>query len=364
MMIYILFTLIIFLSIICYMNMRSTSIKNKLIENFENELYMDISEDDKQLYYTIIDTYELLLDRDPSEDELNYDFDQIKTNKSNLVDLHNKIKNSLEYKRLNDTQTNLASVPPGANNDVQDTQLVMSVLRELMPQSEPEYDNLYIDYVVMKYRSNNKDKDKLIEYLKKTPEYADYLKAFPSTKNDSDKNNSVGTESSECSTKKTDSDDTLKINSENLKESFEFSRPEIGKTTAKIVEKVKSKVDSLKKERVMDDIPEDEKSCVFYNQYKELQSSKQLSDYQHKRNMEQLKYHCNMSKVYANVDENLKLLPDQSWSVPQKHPPVCTSGNSCAVHDSVSQTGLIGTLLDDVSNNSKILPSFEYKESD
>lgn len=334
--------LILFLiisSVLCYINMRTTSIQNKLIEKFENELYMDISEDDKQLYYTIIDTYELLLDRDPTEDELNFDFDQIKTNKSTLVNLHNKLKGTMEYKRLNDVQFNSAIAPTNAHNDVQDYQLVSNVLKETMPLNETEQDPLYLDYLVLKYRGLGKDKTKFTEYVKKTPEYKDYKEILVDKKEYKEEQDSIVS---------TNEDE------------FSISRPEIGKTTSKIVKKGKDVVNEILNRR-RDDIPEDEKSCEFYHQYKELQSSKQLADYQNKRNMEELKYHCEMSKTYANVDDKNTLLPDQQWSVPQKHPPVCGDQN-CEVKDSLTQTGLIGTLLDDVANNSKLLPSFEYKE--
>ena len=78
--------------------------------------------------------------------------------------------------------------------------------------------------------------------------------------------------------------------------------------------------------------------------------------------MDRLKYECDMSKVYSNVNSNLVLKNDQQWSIPQKHVPVCTSQN-CQLTNSVSQSALIGTLLDDVEFNSKLLPSFEYKEN-
>ena len=336
-------TLFLVLSfILCYMNIKTTSIHNRLIEKFENELHMDLSEDDKQLYYTIIDTYELLLDRDPTEDELNFDFDQIKTNKSTLVDLHNKLKGTMEYKRLNDVQFNSAIAPTDANNDVQDYQLVSTVLKETMPLDETERDPLYLDYLVLKYRSLGKDKSKFTNYIKKTPEYNDYKEILVDKK----------------SPTPDDHEDTTTVSVDS--QTYSISRPEIGNTTSKIIEGSQTVVRTILNMK-NDDIPENEKSCEFYNQYKELQSSKQLADYQNKRNLEELKYHCEMSDTYANVDSNNLLLPNQQWSVPQKHPPVCGDQN-CTVNESLTQTGLIGTLLDDVANNSKLLPSFEYKE--
>ena len=158
-------------------NYKSNKIHKKLIESFQDELYMDLKEEDKKLYFGIIDTYELLLDRDPSEDELNFEFNEIKTKKHNLLDLHNNIKESMEYKRLNDIQQNTAYASTTSNNDIQDYNLIVHILKELMPASETEDDPIYIEFLVMKYRGMNKDKDKLIKYLKKTPEYQDYKKS-------------------------------------------------------------------------------------------------------------------------------------------------------------------------------------------
>ena len=352
MVLFLIFITFFIISIIfCYYNIKTTSIQNQLIENFENELHMNLSEDDKKLYYSIIDTYELLLERDPSEDELNYDFDQIKTNKITLVDLFNKLKNTMEYKRINDIQFNSAIAPTDAHNDVQDYQLVGNLLKEIMPLNDVDYDPLHIDFLVLKYRSVDKDKNKFIKYIKKTPEYKDYKELVgdkPKIKIETVKD-----------------DNQFKIPKKTkvrlLDQEFELSRPELGKATSKMVKKGEDLVDKLKGKRE-DDIPEYKKGCMFYRQYKELQSSKQLADYQRKRNLEELEYHCNLDE-YSNVDENNVLLEDQKWSVPQKHPPVCTNQN-CNVNDSLTQTNLIGTLLDDVANNGKILPSFKYEEVD
>jgi len=332
-------------------NYKSNKIHKKLIESFKDELYMDLSEEDKQLYFSIIDTYELLLDRDPSEDELNFEFNEIKTQKHSLLDLHNNIKKSMEYKRLNDIQQNTEFASTTSNNDIQDYNLIVHTLRELMPTSETEDDPIYIEFLVMKYRGMNKDKDKLIEYLKKTPEYQDYkisLKTQNKPKENIDK-------------KTTEETPSVKLIEKNTNVEHKISRPDLNKSTIKTV-KAKSKeyIDMLQEKLKKDDSVE-EQTCDFYKQYKALNEETMLSALQAKRNMDKMKYHCELSKTYSNVNSNMKLLPGQEWSVPQKRTPVCAS-QTCDINDSLSQSALIGTLLNEVEFNSKILPSFSYEE--
>lgn len=353
---------ILFFSIIalCVLNYKSDRLHRKLVESFKEEEDSTIellSEEDKTLYFSIIDTYELLLDRDPYEDELNLAFNDIKTKKSDLMKLHNKLKTSPEYRRLNDLQSNEAYAATDTHNDVQDYDAVVKVLKDTMPLVEHTEDPVHVEFLVMKYRSMEKDKDKLAEYLRKTPEYQDYLeieKTLEKTKKSDDKNKQA----------KEEGEDSVNLLDKKNNVEFKISRPNLNSKTLKTAKKeTKEFVDliqeKLKKDNKMD---EDEKSCDFYKQFQKLNGETMLSDVQKKRNLDQLKYHCDMSKMYANTDSNLVLLPDQKWSVPQQHPPVCTSQNNCSINDTYSQTALIGTLLNDAEFNSKLLPSFEYKE--
>lgn len=87
-----------------------------------------------------------------------------------------------------------------------------------------------------------------------------------------------------------------------------------------------------------------------------------LADIVQQRNLSELKdsyERSNKSKHY----EDLVLLPNQEWSVPQKHPPVCTS-KKCNIKPMIDQTALIGTLLDDADDTQvgSIMPKFVYKE--
>lgn len=73
-----------------------------------------------------------------------------------------------------------------------------------------------------------------------------------------------------------------------------------------------------------------------------------LSDEIHNRNREELRQICARNKLYSNfTDNDMVLLKDQSWTVPQKHPPVCVGGDA-KFNPLMTQTSLIGTLLGDI----------------
>ena len=100
------------------------------------------------------------------------------------------------------------------------------------------------------------------------------------------------------------------------------------------------------------------KSCPVYDQ----KSDETATDAFTKRNIDDLKNTCTRNKKYSDFDENLILLDDQRWSVPQYHPPVCVKGDA-KYQPTVDQTALIGTLLEDASKTKvgNILPLYPSK---
>lgn len=80
------------------------------------------------------------------------------------------------------------------------------------------------------------------------------------------------------------------------------------------------------------------------------------------RNISELK-HASDRSIKSKKYEDLVLIPNQQWSVPQKHPPVCTV-KKCDFQPLHDQTALIGTLLEDATNTEvgSIMPKFSYKE--
>ena len=95
-----------------------------------------------------------------------------------------------------------------------------------------------------------------------------------------------------------------------------------------------------------------------------MNKSDDLSELQNDRNFLELKYACERSKeIYANLDDDMVLLPDQKWNVPHKHPPVCTS-QKCAAIPLYEQSSLIGTLLSDANDSQigSIMPKFTFSD--
>lgn len=124
---------------------------------------------------------------------------------------------------------------------------------------------------------------------------------------------------------------------------FELKRPDLTKKT--LVEKKKDTVEN--------------RTC------KDLEDEHVLSKLISERNLQKLKYTCLRSKEkYANLDENMVLLPEQQWSVPQKQPEVCRMSGEFNYKPSIEQTALIGTLLDAAQDTEvgSIMPEFEYQE--
>lgn len=72
-----------------------------------------------------------------------------------------------------------------------------------------------------------------------------------------------------------------------------------------------------------------------------------LSNEINHRNRDELRQICERNKRFLSfTDKDMVLLKDQSWTVPQQHPPVCIGSNS-QFNPLMSQSSLIGTLLED-----------------
>lgn len=350
---------IIAICIVLFYYFQTKKIQKKIIEQFYEDETYNLSEDDKKVYFSIIDTYQMLLERDPSEDEINLDFNDIKTKKIDSTDLYKKLLNSSEYKRVNDIQDNSAFAPATAKNDIQDFTEMSMLLDSIMPENK-EKDPVHLEFLLMKYRSMNKEKDKFTTYIKATPEYKEYTELYEIEQPKINKDDIKTTNENIHTTIEKKETVSLIDNSNNVE--FKISRPDVGKSTLetkhtkKIPSPVKNVMNKLKNEMHI----EDENTCSFYQKFAEYNKDQKLSKLVNKRALEQLKYHCDLTKEYENLDKNMLLVDNQKWSVPQKHTPVCHS-QECTVQDMLDQSSLIGTLLEDTTNN-QIMPKFDYSE--
>lgn len=86
-----------------------------------------------------------------------------------------------------------------------------------------------------------------------------------------------------------------------------------------------------------------------------------LSNEINSRNRDELRQICERNKRFLSfTDKDMVLLKDQSWTVPQQHPPVCL-GSSTQFNPLMTQSSLIGTLLEDV--NPKTAPKSKSPKS-
>lgn len=357
---------ILFMGILILFCKLNTKFMNKrILETFEDqdELF-HISPADKSIYFEIIDSYQLLLSRDPEQYELNKYFNDIKNERITIEDVVKSLQASEEYERLNDNEDTSHLAPANTSPASEDRKNFDLMVETNIPQHS--FNTEFMDFLFSKYNKLNKDEKSFISYVKKTPEYIEIFKhketipeEIPSLEVIDPKKHKADPHvvieefvneeaNTEISKRNMDTEDDTKITiSECL--SMDIKRPTTDQLSDSGVKLILNEHKKLKRDSECETLP--------------LSKNKHLlSDKVAKRNLEQLKYHCELSKDYKNVNKDLTLLKDQSWSVPQKNTPVCYSA-TCDVADQTSQTSLLGTLLED-STNSKILPSFSFSEEE
>lgn len=383
--------LILCIFILCWVALRSRQCHKSLLESFKAEdelMHHDISEDEKYIYFLIIDLYQKNLNRDPHEEELKAHFESIRSNDRPLSDIYNEIVSTEEYNMLHNEDSNHARVH-STKQDVDDYDFVHTTLMEMMPEQQKIFyeknDRTYTTFLVSKYREFGRDKVQLKKYIVRTPEYAEYIERSKGTvdrkeggRRDEEivmmilKRELPGMHKKALSDTELRSDmiqiyvessrskvafvEKARAHPENTAQeergstlltegsTYVINRPDTRKSSSVRVGKSPS---SAKKPQ--------ESTCEFFKK------AQYLNNVQNRRNLEDQKYMCEMSKMYENVSEDMTLAPGHEWSVPQKRAPVCHTQASCDMHASRDQTSLIGTVLDSV--NDRILPSFQYKEN-
>lgn len=383
--------LILCIFILCWVALRSRQCHKSLLESFKAEdelMHHDISEDEKYIYFLIIDLYQKNLNRDPHEEELRAHFDSIRRNDRPLSDIYNEIVSTEEYNLLHNEDSKHGRAH-STKQDIDDYDLVHTTLMEMMPEQQKIFyeknDRTYTTFLVSKYREFGRDKVQLKKYIVRTPEYVEYIERSKGTvdvkegaRRDEEivmmilKRDVPGMYKKALSDAELRSDliqiyvessrskavfvEKVRSHPENtsraepgttlLTESstYVINRPDTRKSSSVRVGKAPSSVKSSQ-----------DSGCEFFKK------AQYLNNVQNRRNLEDQKYMCEMSKMYENVSEDMTLAPGHEWSVPQKRAPVCHTQASCDMHASRDQTSLIGTVLDSV--NDRILPSFEYKEN-
>ena len=383
--------LILCILILCWVALRSRQCHKTLLESFRAEddlMSHDISEEEKYIYFLIIDLYQKNLNRDPDEDELKAHFESIRRNDNTISDIYKNIVDTEEYNRLHKAESKHGSVY-NTKQDIDDYDFVHTTLMEMMPEQQKIFyeknDRTYTTFLVSKYREFGRDKAQLKKYIVRTPEYAEYVERAEGRVGGKEQDIRDGEmvmmilkRDLPVMYKKAEADAQLRsdliqmyIDSSRSKVAFvdkvrahplNTSRAEQGSTLVTQSSTYVINRPDTRKSSVMrvgkspsSVQKQDESSCAFFKK------AQYLNNVQNRRNLDDQKYMCEMSKMYENVSEDMTLAPGHEWSVPQKRAPVCHTQTACDMHASRDQTSLIGTVLDSV--NDRILPSFEYKEN-
>ena len=324
---------------------------NKKEDDDGDDVTKDDDDDgDKKINYQlkrqIIEMYVSYLQRPPTKEELHYlkklHFENDDNNQTTIRRAKVLFLSSESYKTKHPDLTLHDMNDPDTINYYDE--LVYNILKTEMPEETFSRDEL--DILAESYIKNGENVDKFVDDIKISNRYKKY--------------------------KATDTvfifDNYGKKSVEDEKEEVVVSRPHIGKATVKTNTSVRgsttdalktvtgSTTDALK----TDTISKETKQCLEYNK-----KTHELSDEIHTRNLEELKYACDRSlEDYDNLDENMVLLPDQTWNIPNKRPPICTS-QKCDTTPLYSQSALIGTLLDDATDTKigSIMPKFRFTES-
>lgn len=323
-------------AVLIFVIVRAHYLANKeLVEKFEEIQQNTMSKFER--FAEIIKAFESVKKVKPSPNELHALYDHMSgKDKFTSEDVKPIVSNDVELKKIVDAFVKRNSKSPDvdanknpekqteASNDinyeVEDDEaetLVEKSYGKLLPGEKLTSENK--EFLIYKLQKLGNDLRRLEEYITSNDEYKNIIK------------------------KRIDSEFAKHSPSDELDaKMFKIARPDVTESTLKVAVKKDGKL-----------------SC------KDLEDEHVLAKIINERNLAQLKYDCLRSTdKQASVNDNMVLLPDQKWSVPQQRPEVCRMSGEFSYKPSVEQTALIGTLLDDAKDTQvgTILPEFEFKE--
>jgi hypothetical protein len=335
--VFILFAVLIFVIV------RAHYLANKeLVEKFEEIQQKTMSKFDR--FSVIIRTFETVKNVKPSPNELHALYDHLSgKEKYTSEDVEGIILNDVKLKRIVDAFIKRNSTSPdvdvdanaesqtSTSNNIRNEPVMTSVYEDdagvlveksysmLLPGEILTSDNK--EFLMYKFQKFGNDITKFEEYITTNDEYKNNIRKR------------IATEFAKHS-----ASDELDA------KMFKIARPDTTESTLKVAA---PKSDDSKL------------SC------KDLEDEHVLAKLINERNLAQLKYDClRGTSKQAGVSDNMVLLPDQKWNIPQQRPEVCRMSGEFSYKPSTEQTALIGTLLDDAKDTQvgTILPEFEFKE--
>lgn len=326
-----------------------------------------------EIYRSIIDKYEKVLDRMPLITELNYYAYRITNDKDFTVQqLETILTLSNEHRIIEKNQTNVVNYELKGNLTEAEIKYEVGEIYKnaLGKKEEPSYElyqllkKRYIDYQM--------DKDKLtkliilLDMMDKNEITQDIFnivsKDQDASNNGNELNNNI---SNNISTKNIGISDD--VNTEIVEDNNKKLKEEQEKNAKR--EEIKAEiVETLR--RLTNKYPDSDFNetlqCInnggFNIDSGVAKNNMTLANYQSERNANKINDTISRNSKYLNADDNMVLFPEFKWDVPQRRPPVCYNSADNTVQPSLDQTALIGTLLEDVKNNNTIMPKFQYKE--
>lgn len=341
-----------------------------------------------EIYRSIIDKYEKILDRMPLITELNYYAYRITTDK-NFTDqqLETILTLSNEHKILEKNQTNVVNFELRGNLTEAEIKYEVGEIYKnaLGTKEEPGYElyqllkKRYIDYQM--------DKDKLtkliilMDMMDKNEISKDIFDIVSKEQNGNADNagnaGNAGIKERALNILDSSKKDNALYTIDKMKE-VDANVEIVTKNNEKMQEELDKalKRDAIKQE-IVDTLKQITKKYPDEDFNETLQcinnggfnidngvkkNNTSLANYQSERNVNKIKDSISRDSKYLNADDNMILFPEFKWDVPQKRPPVCYYSNKSPVQPSLDQTALIGTLLEDANNNNTIMPKFQYRE--
>lgn len=289
--------------------------------------------------------YNDVLFRNPNNQEVSFYANLLATDESFSVEkLRTLLIESSEYKRLLLTQDN------AVYNDIQgnatDRQIefkINTIYKEVT--NEEVSDRETLSFIKKKYIQFNLDDSKLKQFITM------YLQNKPYIQDEYKSNNLINIKPEEV--------DAIKNELLNeLKKSLAQDR--VNKNITDQLENKAQNDNYIDSSNVLDTIQNESKK-VFNKDavdycYTNYGPKQDLANEQNKRNMDELKNVCVRNLKSQEKDQDMVLDPKFAWSVPQTHGPVCT-GNNNNYQPLIDQSSLIGTLLTDVKDNTRIIPT-------
>lgn len=309
----------------------------------------------------VVAIFNEILDRNPDVQELQYYAAYTKQGPQYIERMKILLLGSPEYKRLQKLQKNTAyGQLLGGVTQRQLTIMVTSIWDELTSKSVP-LDDETLTFLKKKY----------LDFELNEPVFRTFVREYVLFDLKSIKSNKATTAVGKTATQggaSVNSKGSIATGTATGTSTTSATNKTTAGTANTVTEQLKQKAftcaeNKVNTQQVIQQIKQNAQ-CQFDKNAANSQQSQALAKTVAERNRDELKNICQRNNSFKKFHyDDLTILPGQQWSVPQRHPPVCTGskGNYSPLTD---QTALIGTLLKDASDTEvgSIMPKFVYQE--